>query len=51
MRKSSNTDVIALALQVFQTEIQALNYVSTKIDDGFVRALDSILECKARVAA
>lgn len=49
MRKATNLEVLTLAKQVFEIEHQALNHVSTKLDDQFVKAVDLLLECKGRV--
>lgn len=49
MRRASNLEVMTLAQQVFDTESQGLNYVATKLDDQFIKAVDLILNCKGRV--
>jgi len=49
MRRATNSDVIALANQVFKTESQALAHVASKLDDQFVKAVDLLLACKGRV--
>ena len=49
MRKASNSEVMTLAKQVFETESQAINHVATKLDDQFVTAVDLLLGCKGRV--
>lgn len=49
MRKASTIEVLELAKQVFDTESQALSYVSCKLNDQFVQAVDFLLECKGRV--
>jgi arabinose-5-phosphate isomerase len=49
MRKASNTEVLALAKQIFDTESQAICHVSHKLDQQFVDAVDALLACKGRV--
>ncbi len=49
MRRAENSEVLALARQVFETEAQALQHVASKLDDQFAKAIDLLLECKGRV--
>ncbi|MBN2857492.1 MAG: KpsF/GutQ family sugar-phosphate isomerase [Candidatus Delongbacteria bacterium] len=49
MELPENKKIIQLAKEVFEIEIGALQKVSSNIDENFVKAIISILECKGKV--
>lgn len=49
MDKQHRTDLLALARAVIETEIAALQSLPARLDDAFVNACETILNCRGRV--